>query len=171
MRRILKFLFLVVLLCVVRFAIGWPLEHFLVHDRLSSVMESDYDIFNWQFSAWNWVVHFFLDFMTWFLISLLYVKMEPVVHGHPIRKSLKVYGVMFLFFSTSSFVYMNHFSRPGDFFVYTMLDRLLLFTVVAVANGLIHPWIFKIAPQKHARHYASAHHPYASHLPTAPHSF
>jgi hypothetical protein len=171
MRRILKFSFLLALLCAVRFAIGWPLERLLLHERLTSVIETNYDLFNWQFTTWNWFVHFFLDFMTWFLITLLYVKIEPVVHGHPIRKSLKVYGVMFLFFSTSSAVYMNQYSRTGEFFLYTILDRLLLFGILAVANGLIHPWVFRPAAQRHAGLHATAHPPFVAHLPPTPHSF
>lgn len=169
MKRILKFLLLVFLLNSIRYAVGWPLERLLVHEKLSAAMENSGDIFNLQFTAGNWAAFFFVNFMMWFLISVIYVKMEPVVHGHPIRKSLKVYGVMFLFFAAVSALYMNQYNHPGDFYVYHVLDGMLIFPLVAVANGLIHPRLFRSAgAQKHVRPHAQLHSPLAGHFPATP---
>ena len=54
MRRILKFLLLVFLLNSICYAVGWPLERFLIQDKLVEAMDNNADIFNVQFTAWNW---------------------------------------------------------------------------------------------------------------------
>jgi hypothetical protein len=171
MRRILKFLLLVFLLNSIRYAAGWPLERLFIHEKLTAAMENNADIFNSQFTGFDWAAFFFVNFAMWFLISLIYVKIEPLVHGHPMRKSLKVYGVMFLFFVAISALYMNQYSHPSDFYVYNILDGMLIFPLVALANGLIHPRLFKdsTAQQKHARQHAPAHSPLAGHFPATPH--
>ena len=171
MRRILKFLLLVFLLNSICYAVGWPLERFLIQDKLVEAMDNNADIFNVQFTAWNWAAYFFLNFMIWFLVSMIYVKIEPLVHGHPIRKSLKVYGVMFLYFVVISAFYMNQYSHPGDFYVYNILGLMLIFPIVAVANGLLHPRLYRsYAPQKHGVPHAPGPTPLPGHFPPAPHS-
>ena len=34
---------------------------------------------------------------------------------------------------------MNHYSHPKDFYFFNVLDALIVFTIVAVANGLLYP--------------------------------
>jgi hypothetical protein len=168
MGRILKFLLLVVLLNVVRYALGWPLEKLLIFDRLFGAMAASEGYFNMQFSALDWTTSFFYNFMMWATVSVIYIKIQPVVHGSPIRKSLKVYGVMFIFFASVSAIYMNHYTHPKDFYLYNILDGMLVFPLVAVANGLIHPRLFKISEtQKQPRPHAPAHPPLAGHFPAA----
>lgn len=169
MRRILKVFLLVFLLNSVRYAVGWPLERLFMREKLHAAMQDAGDIFNLQPTPWNWAAFFFVNFLIWFLITVVYVKIEPVVHGHPIRKSLKVYGVMFLFFVAISALYMNQYNHPGDFYVYHILDGMLIFPLVAVANGLIHPRLFRLpgAP-KHVRPHAPMHPPLAGHFPATP---
>lgn len=170
MRRILKFLLLVALLNAVRYAFGWPLEKLFVAEKLTAAIENNSDIFNWQFTAADWTRFYLFNFMSLFLISLIYLKIEPVVHGHPIWKSLKVYGVMFLYFATVSAAYMNQYNHPGDFYFYNILDRMLIFPVVAVANGVLYPRLFKdAAAEKHARTHGSMHSPLGEHFPGASH--
>jgi hypothetical protein len=50
---------------------------------------------------------------------------------------------MFLFFASVSAVYMNHYSHPKDFYIYNILDGLVVFPIVAVANGLLYPRFFR----------------------------
>lgn len=40
-------------------------------------MEKNSDMFNLQFNAWDWASFFFINFMIWFLVSVIYVKIEP----------------------------------------------------------------------------------------------
>ena len=170
MRRILKFLLLVFLLNSVCYAIGWPLERLLIQERLSAVIEGSPEIFNVVNSPWEWAVYFFANFMAWFMISVIYVKIEPQVHGHPIRKSLKVYGVMFLYFVAISAAYMNQYNHPSDFYVWNILDRMLIFPIMAVTNGLIHPRLFHgAAAEPHRRMHVQSHSPLSAHFPATPH--
>ncbi len=169
MRRIRKLLLLVFLLNSIRYAVGWPLERLLIQERLAAAMETNSDIFNLQFNAWDWTSFVFINFMIWFLVSVIYVKIEPVVHGHPIRKSLKVYGVMFLFFVAISAFYMNQYSHPGDFYIYNILDAMLIFLLVAVANGLLHPRLFRTAAvQKQAMAHTAGRTPGPAHFSATP---
>jgi hypothetical protein len=170
MRRILKFLLLVFLLNSVRYAIGWPLERLLIQERLSAVTEGSPDIFNGAFGPWEWAIYFLANFMTWFLISVIYVKIEPQVHGSPMRKSFKVYGVMFLYFVAVSVTYMNQYSHPSDFYVWNILDRMLIFPIMAVTNGLIYPRLFHgAAAEPHPRLHSQAHAPLSAPFPVTPH--
>ncbi len=171
MRRVLKFILLVVFLTAVRYVVGGPLEKLLIADRLTATMEREYGFFNWQPSSIVWATSYFYSFMIWFLVSLVYVKIYPMVHGHPIWKSLKVYGVMFLYFATVSAMYMNQYSHSSDFYLYNILDRMIIFPLVAVANGLLHPRLFRdaAAAQKHARLHAPNHSPLAGTVPATPH--
>jgi hypothetical protein len=143
LRRVLKILLLAVLLTGVRYAIGYPLEIFLIQDKLRAVMSTDSDLFHVEFSPLEQVYSMAYNFLGWLMITVIYVKIEPLVHGHPIRRSLKVYAVMYMYFVSVSAIYMLRYARPTDFYIYFMLDRLLLFPLLAVANGILHPWLFR----------------------------
>jgi hypothetical protein len=143
LRRILKTILLAVLLTAVRYAIGLPVEWFLIYDKLNSVMTQGRELFNVEFTPIEQLYSVAYNFLGWLLITILYVKIEPIVHGHPIRKSLKVYGVMYMYFVSVSAIYMLRYNHPSDFYLFMMLDRLLLFPIVAVANGILHPRLFR----------------------------
>lgn len=154
MRRVLKLTLLVALLAVVRVVIGHPLERLLLADRIDAAMEANSGYFNTQFSTLDWVTYCFYSFAKWFAVSAIYMKLDGVVHGRPLVRSLKVYGVMFVFFASVSAVYMNQYNHPGDFYVYKILQGLLIFTLMAFANAWIYPLVFRdySARRAHAPH-------------------
>jgi hypothetical protein len=49
-----------------------------------------------------------------------------------------------MLFACISAIYMNHDTHPKDFYLWNILDALLVFPFVALANGLLFPRIFKI---------------------------
>jgi arginine exporter protein ArgO len=51
--------------------------------------------------------------------------------------SLKTFALGWLFFASVSAIYMNHYSHPKDFYLWNILDAVLAFLIVAVANGLL----------------------------------
>jgi hypothetical protein len=143
LRGIAKTILLAVLLTVVRYVVGLPIEWFLIYDKLNSIMTEGRELFNVD---WTPLEHFYsvlYNFLGWLLITVLYVKIESVVHGHPVRKSLKLYAVMYMYFVSVSGIYMLRYNHPSDFYLYMMLDRLLLFSIVAIANGILHPRLFR----------------------------
>ena len=81
--------------------------------------------------------------MMWLTISWVFVLLHPYLRGSPTVKILKVYGLMYLFFTSVSAIYMNHYSHPKDFYFYNIFDGLIIFPLVAIANGLVFPRIFK----------------------------
>ena len=139
MKTFAKFIGLVVILNLIRYLVGGPIEKLLVLDRLFGAMEKSAAYFNTQFTTLDWATSFFYNFMLWLTITWVFVKMHPLLSGNYIVRSLKVYGLMYLFFASVSAVYMNHYSHPKDFYLYNILDGLIVFPIVAIANGLIYP--------------------------------
>lgn len=138
MKSFLRFVALVVVLNIVRYAVGGPIEFPLVVNKMSGVMERNPACFNLQFSTLDWATSFFYNFMMWLTITGVFHLLHPVLSGNFIMRSLKVYGLMFLFFASVSAIYMNHQIIPKSFFVYSILDSLIIFPIVATANGLLY---------------------------------
>ena len=143
MKTFFKFIGLVVILNIVRYVVAVRIEQLLIFTPLSGAMEKSSSYFNTNFSSFDWVTSYFYNFMMWLTITWVFVLLHPYLRGSSIVKSLKVYGLMYLFFASVSAIYMNHYSHPKDFYFYNILDGLMVFPLVAVANGLIHPLMFK----------------------------
>ena len=140
---IVKLLLLVVVLNVVRYVVAGPIEALLIFDRLFGAMDASRSFFNTQFTRWDWITSYFYNFIMWLVAEIVFIIMEPVLIGGAIVKSLKAFGLMNLAFLSISAIYMNHYSHPKTFYLYNMLDSLIAFAVVALANGLIYPLMFK----------------------------
>lgn len=138
MMTLLKLLGLVVVLNIVRYVAAVPLEAYLVFGGLSGAMEES-ACFNTTFTTADWATSFFYNFMMWFSITLMFYVAEQGLGGGYMLRSLKLYGIAWLFFASLSAVYMNHYSHPIDFYVFNVLDALIVFPIVAVANGLLYP--------------------------------
>jgi len=133
-----RLLGLVVALNIVRYVVAAPIEGYVVFDRLFSAMEASV-CFNTMFTTFDWVTSYFYNFMMWFSITLFFYVAEGQLTGGYVLRSLKLYAIAWLFFASVSAIYMNHYSHPKDFYAFNVLDALLVFPVVAVANGLLYP--------------------------------
>lgn len=143
MKTLLKFLLLVILLNVVRYVFAYPLEGRFVIPGMFGVMEKFPESFNNDFTGTDFAISLFYNFMLWLVAAWIFHLAHPNVNGGFIAKSLKLYGLSCLFFLSLSAVYMNHFNDAvKPFYLYGMLDALILFPIVAVANGLIYPRLF-----------------------------
>jgi len=140
---IFKFLLLIVILNVIRYVVGGPIEFPIAASKMFAVMEKNSTFFNTHFTTVDWVTSYFYNFMMWLIIVWVFHLMNPVLRGSHLVKSMKVFGIMFLFYASLSAVYMNHYSHTRDFYVYSILDGLIVFSIVAIANGLIYPWFFR----------------------------
>jgi hypothetical protein len=142
-RDLVKFLTLVLALNLIRYVFGYPFEKLLIFDPLFGTMERNALCFNTTFTTFDWATSYFYNFMMWLTITWVFVAMQPRLAGDTVTKSLKVYGLMFLFFASVSAIYMNHYRHERTFYGYNILDALIVYTLVAVANGLIYPRLFR----------------------------
>ena len=149
MKIVVKFFVLVVLLNIVRYSFAYlPLEQ-LAFQPMMRVMGANPSYFKMEFSANDWATSYLYNFMMWLAFTWVFVLLQPRLKGHSVVRALKVYGLMFLVFASISAIYMNHYSHPKEFYYYSIADALLVFPVVAIATGLLHPMLFKAESQSH----------------------
>ena len=144
MKKLGKFLLLVFLLNLVRYVLGGPLEVLLVIEGMHSVMPEYPEVFNTEFSNADFMISLGYNFMLWLTATWVFYLSHTALRGSYIIRSLKIFGLMGLFFISLAAVYMNHFTEPvRPFYLYSMLDALILFPIVGVANGLLFPLLFR----------------------------
>lgn len=151
MKTFAKMLGLVILLNIIRYVVGGPIEMFLIGSKLFGAMDQSASYFNTEFSTVDWITSYFYNFVMWFTIAWLFHLLKPVLRGSFVVTSLKVFGMGFLFFASVSAIYMNHYSHPRDFYLYSLLDALIIFPLVGLANGLLYPRFFRVADTVHAK--------------------
>lgn len=139
----IRFLALVLALNVVRYVVGGLIEGPLILPSLFGVMEENPSYFNSEFETIDWVTSYLYNFAMWAVATWFYHICRPVLSGAEIVKSLKVFGLAFLFFASVSFVYMNHYSHPKEFYLFNVADALVAFLVVGVANGFLYPLLMR----------------------------
>lgn len=144
MKTVLKFLGLVLLLNIVRYFIGGPIEALVLMEEMHAVIPQYPEVFDTDFSTRNFIISLFYNFMMWLTATWVFYIAHPQVKGNFIIKSLKIFGLMGLFFVSLAAVYMNHYTADiKTFYLYSMLDAVILFPLVGVANGLLFPKLFK----------------------------
>lgn len=145
-KTVLKFLLLVVLLNVVRYVVGGPIESVTIMEPMHAVMPEYPEVFDTNFSTTDFTISLGYNFMMWCTATWVFHLTHPVFGGHVVAKSLKVFGLMCMFFVSQAAVYMNHYTDPvKPFYLYSMLDGLIVFTIVGVANGLLYPLFFEVS--------------------------
>lgn len=144
MKTFLKLLLLVMLLNVARYLLGFYLKSWWVLPGMFGVMEKFPESFNTNFNSVDFAISLFYNFMLWFTTAWLFHLAHPRLRGGFIVKSLKLYGIAGLFFCSLSAVYMNHYvAAMRPFYLFSMLDALLLFPLVALVNGFLYPRLFR----------------------------
>jgi hypothetical protein len=143
MLTFLRFLGLVVLLNVIRYVVGGLVEGPFIMPALFGVMEDNPSYFNTDFQTIDWITSFGYNFAMWAVAVWLYHLCRPVLSGSEVVRSLKVFGIAFLFFASVSFIYMNHYSHTKMFYVLNVADALLMFALVGLANGFLYPVLMR----------------------------
>lgn len=134
----IRFLALVLLLNLARYFVGGVLEGVLIFEGLFGAMEASAEYFNNDFGPWDWVSSYGYNFTMWAVATWVFHLLRPVLHGSDWVASLKAFGIMWIMFASVSAVYMNHYSHPKDFYLWNIADGVVVFTVVALVNGLIY---------------------------------
>lgn len=103
-----------------------------------------------DFTTTDWVTSFSYNFMLWFTIALVFYFTHRCFSGSWIVKSLKVWGLMLMFTLSLLAVVMNHYEHR-EIYIYLMLSSVISFPIVALANGLLFPWLTgpRGAPEAH----------------------
>lgn len=135
---VLRFLVLVVLLNVVRYLVAGVIEQALVLPHLFGAMAESPEHFRTEFATWDWVTSYLYNFVMWGVAAWVFHLLRPVLRGGDVVASLKSFGLMWLMFAAVSAIYMNHYSHPRDFYLWNILDAVIAFSTVAVANGLLY---------------------------------
>lgn len=145
----LRLLGLVVVLNLVRYLVGGPIEAVTIMEPMHEVMPRYPEVFDVDFTGRDFAISLGYNFAMWFVATWVFHLLHPVLRGGMILRSLKSYGLMCLFFLSVAAVYMNHYQDPvKPFYLWSMVDAAIVFTVVAVANGLLYPLFLEGAPER-----------------------
>jgi len=143
MKTLLRFLLLVGILNFVRYLLGWFPETCWVLPGRFGVMAKFPESFNNNFGGEDFSVPLVYNFMLWLATAWIFHLAHASVRGSFLMKTLKIYGICALFFASLAVVCMNHFvAAIRLFYLQSMLDALVLFPIVAAANGLLYPLVF-----------------------------
>jgi len=137
-KTLIRFFALVLLLNVIRYGVVGPLESVLIFPGLFGAMEASPDYFNTSFTRMDWVTSYGYNFGMWAVATWVFHLLRPVLTGGDVVASLKAFGIMWLMFASVSAIYMNHYSHPHDFYVWNIVDGLLAFGLLGLANGLLY---------------------------------
>ncbi len=138
-----KLIALCVALNIIRYFVIGFVEQLLVFGPLFTAMEQSREYFNTDYQAVDWITSYLYNFAMWFCFLVAFHVHHPHMKGHMVWRSLRVFGLMLLIFLSISAIYMNHYSHPKDFYVWNMIDALIVLPLVALANGILYPFIFR----------------------------
>ena len=136
--KTVRFLGLVIVLNVLRYAGGFLFEPFIIFPGLFGAMEESASYFRTEFTTFDWVTSYLYNFVMWLTCAWIYHLMRPVIKGSDLVASLKVFAILWLMFASVSFIYMNHYAHPRDFYLWNVFDALLVYALVAIGNGLLY---------------------------------
>lgn len=143
MKTTAKLAALVLLLNVVRYLVGGPLEAWTIMEPMHRPMTLYPEVFDTDFSTADFTISLFYNYMLWFWTVVAFHLLYPVLRGSIWVRSLKSYALMGAFFCSLAAVYMNHYTADvKSFYLWSIVDALILFPLVALANALLYPWFF-----------------------------
>lgn len=139
----LKLLLLCVILNLLRYFVIGFFEGLVIMGPLFSSMEKNISYFNTNFETIDWITSYFYNFMMWLSVTVAFHKVHPHLTGSMPLRSLKVYSFFVVVFASISAIYMNHYSHSKDFYLYSILDAVLVFLLLGLANGYLYPLLFR----------------------------
>ena len=148
MGTISRLLLLTVLLNLARYFVGGLIEQVTVMPRLVAAMAASPTYFDTAFTPTHWASSFAYNFAMWLTTVIAFHLMRPRLGDGRWLPSLKGFGLMYAGFASVSAIYMNHYSHPKSFYVYSIADGAIAFGVVAVANALLYPRLVERQPYR-----------------------
>lgn len=139
----LKLIGLTLCLNVVRYVIGGPIEAVTIMEPMHRIMPLYPDVFDNDFTTRDFAISLGYNFMLWFSAVLAFHVAQPALTGTMLIRSAKMFGVLLLFFCSLAAIYMNHFvDAVKPFWFWSIIDALIIFPLLALANGLLYPRLF-----------------------------
>lgn len=144
MITVLKLLGLTLILNLVRYFVGGPIEAMVLMEPMHRAMPLYPDVWNNEFGSTDFVVSLGFNFALWFAVVLNFHLMASALKGPALARSFIGFGIAGAIFISLAAVYMNHFiAESRAFFAWSIVDALILFPILALANGLLYPLLFK----------------------------
>ena len=144
MKTVGKLALLVVLLNVVRYTVGGFLESFTIMEPMHLPMTRYPDAFDSEFTSNDFMISLVYNYAMWFFAAVVFHLLNPVLRGSIWVRSLKSYMLVAAIFCSVAAIYMNHYvAGVKPFYFWSMVDALILFPVVALANALLYPRFFR----------------------------
>jgi hypothetical protein len=143
MKTIGRLALLVLLLNVIRYLVGGPLEAVTIMEPMHRVMPLYPDVFDTDFTSTDFTISLIYNYMMWFWATVAFHFMHPRLSGPMWVRSLKSYLIMAAFFWSLAAVYMNHYVADiKPFYFWSMIDALILFPLIGLANAIFYPRFF-----------------------------
>lgn len=144
LRTALKLLLLTLVLNLVRYLVGGPIEAAVLAEPMHRAMALYPEVWNSEFSGTDFLVSLGYNFALWFVVVVQVHLMRESLPGPGIVRSLLGFGLAMLAFMALAAVYMNHFvAESRAFFAWSVVDALILFPLLGLAHGLLHPLLFR----------------------------
>ncbi len=139
----IKLVVLTLFLNIVRYVIGIPIEAGTIMEPMHRIMPLYPDVFDNDFTGRDFAISLGYNFMLWFSAVLAFHAAQPALAGPTWLRSLKMFGIMALFYCSLAAVYMNHFvDAVKPFWFWSMIDALIIFPLLGIANALLYPRLF-----------------------------
>ena len=146
----MRLLLLSLCLFVISFLVGGMLASPFA-ERMHEVMPKFPSAFYQDFDGTDMAISMAYNFALWWLATLAFHLVHPQLSGGMVWRSVKSYGVMCAYLCSVTAVYMNHFEDAAKpFFGWSMAFNVVVFPIVAVANGLLYPRFFKVRDSQSA---------------------
>lgn len=140
---ILRLSLLCILLNLIRYYVIGFIEGVVVMGPFLQAMGESASYFRTEFQTMDWVTSYAYNFVMWFTVVAAFHMVRPQLTGPMMVRSLKVFVFFAVVFAAISAIYMNHYSHPKDFYVWSILDAALVFPLMGLANGWLYPLLVK----------------------------
>ena len=138
----LKLFLYTILLNILRYFPGGFIESYTIFKPMHQPMEQYPDCFG--FTAQDFPSSYAYNFLMWLSVILIFHIAHTSLKGKMIYRSIFIFALCFLFFASLSAIYMNHYIHGiRTFYVYSMLDGVILFSLLGIINGYVYPLFFK----------------------------
>ncbi len=141
---VFKLILITLILNIVRYFVGGPIEGIVLMSAMHQAMPLYPEVWDNDFSTRDFVISLGYNFALWFAVVLNFHLMAPGLKGPMLLRSFISFGVSGFIFISLAAVYMNHFiAESRAFFAWSIVDALILFPLLALANSLVYPLIFE----------------------------
>ena len=135
-----RLLLLVLALNVIRYVIIGPMEQVTIMEPMHQGFVDYPEFFNADFATNDFIISLVYNFVMWVAVVLSFHYMQPSLPGLLLWRSLLSFALSGVFFISLAAVYMNHFrDHIKPFFLWSMVDAVLVFSMMGIANGLLYP--------------------------------